>query len=75
VFWLLFKIDLCSAISFESSRRELSIDVAEHGCILLNMGNAYYPVLVSHPKQVYQSPKRVFCFYCEQLRMCLNGYR
>ena len=36
MFWLLFKIDLCSAISFESSRRELSIDVAEHGCILKN---------------------------------------
>ena len=29
VFWLFFKIGLRSAISFERSRRELSIDVAE----------------------------------------------
>jgi len=28
-FWLFFKIGLCSAISFERSRRELSIDGAE----------------------------------------------
>jgi len=30
VFLLFFKIGLCSAISFKRSRRELSIDVAEH---------------------------------------------
>jgi len=30
VFRLFFKIGLCSAISFKRSRRELSIDVAEH---------------------------------------------
>jgi len=34
VFWLFFKIDLCSAISFKRSRRELSIDVAEQRSIL-----------------------------------------
>jgi len=38
VFWLLFKIGLCSAISFKRSRRELSIDVAEHRPILKNKG-------------------------------------
>jgi len=30
IFSLFFKIDPCSAISFKRSRRELSIDVAEH---------------------------------------------
>ena len=38
VFSLFFKIDLCSATSFERSRRELSIDVAEHRSILENKG-------------------------------------
>jgi len=36
VFWLTFKIGLCSAISSERSRRELPIDVAEHRSILKN---------------------------------------
>ena len=36
VFWRIFKVDLCSAISFERSRRELSIDVAEHRSMLKN---------------------------------------
>ena len=31
VFWLFFKIDLCSAKSMESSRRDLLNDVAEQG--------------------------------------------
>ena len=34
MFWLFFEIDLCSAISFKRSQRELSIDVAEHRSIL-----------------------------------------
>ena len=38
VFWLFFKIDLCSAISFKRSRRELSIDVAEHKSMSKNKG-------------------------------------
>jgi len=38
VLWLSFKIGLCSAISFKKSRRELSIDVAEHGSFLGNKG-------------------------------------
>jgi len=33
-----FKIDLCSAISFKRSRRELSIDVAENMFILKDKG-------------------------------------
>ena len=38
VFWLFFKIGLCSAISFKRSQRELSIDVAQHESILKNKG-------------------------------------
>jgi len=34
VFWLFFKIEVCSAPSFKRSRRKLSIDVAEHRSIL-----------------------------------------
>ena len=30
VFWVFFQIGLCSAILFKRSRRELSIDVAQH---------------------------------------------
>jgi len=35
---VIFKINLCSAISFKRPRRKLSIDVAEHGSILKNKG-------------------------------------
>ena len=38
VFWLLFKIGLCSATSIERSRRELSIDEAEHRSTLKSKG-------------------------------------
>jgi len=38
VFWLFFKIDQCSAISFKKYLRELSIDMAEHGSIFKNKG-------------------------------------
>ena len=38
VFCLIFKVGLCSAISFKKSRRELSIDVAEHRSILKSKG-------------------------------------
>jgi len=41
VFWLLFKIDLCSATSFKRSRLELSVDVAEHRSILKSSQNTY----------------------------------
>ena len=36
VIWLLFKIGLCSAISFKRSWRELYIDVTEHRSMLKN---------------------------------------
>jgi len=34
VIWLFLRIGICSAISFKRSRRELSIDVAEHRSVL-----------------------------------------
>jgi len=43
LFWLFFKIGICSAISFKRSRRELSFDVAEHRSTLKNYQNTHYP--------------------------------
>ena len=40
---LFFKIDLCSAIKFQRSRRELSIDVAQQRPILKSYRNTGYP--------------------------------
>jgi len=51
VFWLFFK-GLCSAISLKRSRRELSIDVAEHRSTLKITKKSITPVLVSYPKQI-----------------------
>jgi len=45
VFWLFFKIDLCSATSMESSPRDLSNDVAERGSILNNNQNTHYSLI------------------------------
>ena len=61
------------------SRQELSIDVAEQVyvkaiCLPYSLSLRYKttkirtsPVIVSHPKQVKHSLKRVFCFYCVTL--------
>jgi len=43
VLWLFFKIGLCSVISFKRSRRELSIDKAEHSSMLKIDQNTHYP--------------------------------
>jgi len=40
---LFFKIGLCWAISFKRSRRELSIDMAEHGSTMKNHQNTHFP--------------------------------
>jgi len=45
VFWSFFKMGLCSAISFERSRRELYIDVAEHRSIFKSKGKVRILVL------------------------------
>jgi len=50
VFWAVFKRDLCLATSFKRSRRELSIDGAEHSCILKNDQNTLYPRFSFIPK-------------------------
>jgi len=50
VFWLFFKTSLRLAISFKRSRRELSIDVAEHRSLLKNYQNTHYPRFIFIPK-------------------------
>jgi len=44
-----------------SPRRDLLNDAAEHRSILKNNQNTHGPVLVSHPKQVWYSLKRLLC--------------
>jgi len=67
-FWLFFKIDLRSAISFKRSWRELSIDVAEHRSMLKNYQNTLYPRFSFIPKTgIFQ--KRDFLFL-----LCIISY-
>jgi len=56
--WLFSKVGLCSAISFKRSRRELSIDVAEHRSMLKIYQNTHYP-------RFSFIPKTGICFHCE----------
>jgi len=58
VFWVFFKIGLCSAISFKSSRRELSIHMAEHRSILKQYQNTHCPRFSFIPKKGTAFPKR-----------------
>jgi len=66
VFWLFSKIGLCSATSFKRSRRELSIDVAEHRSMLKNNQNTYYTRsrFSFMPKTGTAVLKTRLCFYC-----------
>jgi len=65
-----FKIDLCSAISFKSSRRELSIDVADHRATLKNNHNTYYPRFSFTPKPGAAFPKTgVLFLLCSKLKL------
>jgi len=57
VFWLFFKIGLCSAISFGRSWRDLSIDVAEQRSKLKNYQNTQYPRFIFIPKTGTGFPK------------------
>jgi len=52
--WLFFKIDLCSATSFERSRRALPMDVAEHRSILKN--NHIFTPFQFHTPNRYRTP-------------------
>ena len=63
VVWLFFKKGLCSAISFKRSRRELPIDVDEHGSILKNHQNTYYPRFSVTPKTGIAFPKTGVLFF------------
>jgi len=80
VFWVFFKIGQCSAISFKRSRRELSIDEAEHGSMLKNFQNTHFSRLsfipitgMAFPKTtvftVYYDiqPRRLGAFYIRQV--------
>jgi len=66
VFWLFFKIGQCSAILFERSRRELSIDVAEHRSMLKNCQNTHYPRFSFIPKTGKAFPETGSCFSQER---------
>jgi len=54
-------IDLCSATSMESSRRDLLNDMAEHHSILKNNQNTY-PLIIFTPKT--GTLKQMFDYYC-----------
>ena len=56
-----------SAISFKKSRRELSIDAAEHKSMLKNNQNTHLPRFNFIPKTGIAFPKRGFRFYCAVL--------
>jgi len=63
--WCVFlfsEVDLCSAISFKRSRRELSIDVAEHRVMFKNDRNALYPRFSFIPKTGTAFPKTEVLF-------------
>ena len=52
-------------MSFERSRRELSIDLSAHRSVLKNTKIRFsHPVLVSCPKQGIALPKTGAIFYC-----------
>jgi len=65
VFWSFFKIDICSATSFKRSRRELSIDMAEHRFILENNQYTHYPRFSFIPKTGVAFSNTEVCFYCD----------
>jgi len=60
---------LLSHITFKRSRRELSIDVAEHRSVSNNYQNTLYPRFSFIPKTGLAFPKRGFCFYCDNESM------
>jgi len=59
-FLVIFKIGLCSAISFKKSRRKLSIDVAGHRSTLKNYENTYFPSFLFHTKNRYSITQNRF---------------
>jgi len=74
VIGLFFKIDLCSTISFKRSRRELSIDVAEHRSILKDEGEMRI-LVIFHDRpnvQPYHSKGLGESFSLMWLNICLS---
>jgi len=57
---LFVKLDLCSATSMESSRRDLLNDMTEHRSILKNYQNTYHPRFGFKPKTGIAVPNRGF---------------
>jgi len=60
VFWLFFKMDISSAISFKRSRRELSTDMAEYRSMLKSFRNTHYPRFSFLTQNRYSIPKTGF---------------
>jgi len=70
IFWLFFKVDLCSATSMESSLRDLSNDVVEHKRLSWKITKIHStPVLFSHPKKRIAFPKAGNCFFVTPFRI------
>ena len=65
---LFFKIDLCSATSMESSRRDLLNDMAEHRPISKNNQNMNHLRFGFTPKAVIIPHNGFFCFYFALIR-------
>jgi len=62
LFWLFFKIGICSALSLKRSRRELYIDVAEYRPTLKNYQNTHHLRFRFIPKTGVAFPKRDVVF-------------
>jgi len=72
---LFFKIDLCSATSMESSRHDLSNDVAEHrpGLKYIQITHCYCVIFT--PKAGMAFPKKTALFsLCSKRLIFLNDY-
>jgi len=70
-----FEVDLRSATSMESSRRDFLNDMAEQRSTLKNNQHTFNPVMVSYQKQLSHSPKTglVFTVYIsKRLRSLLK---
>jgi len=61
---VIFDIDVCSATSFESFRRDLLNDMAERRPISKNNRNTYHPRFGFTPKTGKAFLITGFCFYC-----------
>ena len=72
---VIFQDRPCSAISFKSSRRELSIDAAEHRPTSKNNQNAHYLRFSFIPKTAgIAFHKTGVCFYCTPFPLKLGVF-